>query len=230
VNKAREIGILLALALVLAGVPGRSAVASAAASRCLPGHPYLLAENRRAQVFTEGPPGEASPQVYACAYGRRRTYRLGAEISDQAWEDSLLVPESSFNPYQLAGSTLAYETEAPYRNAAGDEAVAWTIVVRDLLSGRVLRRSPTGPSPGPGVVGGANVAEEMVVKPDGAVAWIVAGRENVAGRYPWEIWAYDRTGRRMLAAGIDVDSTSLTLIGGTLFWTRGGHVGAARLR
>jgi hypothetical protein len=99
------------------------------------------------------------------------------------------------------------------------------VIVRDLRSGRVLRSTPTGTSTNPMVVG-VGPTTSIVLKKDGAVAWIVdtSGEQN---RY--QVHAADRSGARLLASGSDVDPSSLALAGSTLYWTQGGKAFSAAL-
>jgi hypothetical protein len=96
----------------------------------------------------------------------------------------------------------------------------------------------------------------MVVRRDGAVAWIAADNERSPGEqlvvrpcevFPEErsicfeprpeppfIWSYDvyasdMRGTRLLASGIDVAPHSLKLGGSTLYWTQGGKPMSAPL-
>lgn len=72
------------------------------------------------------------------------------------------------------------------------------MVVRDLRTGKVLHRESTGtPSASSKDIGvGATVA--IVVKSDGAVAWI-----NV-DELSYQAHAVDKTGSRLLASGSDI--------------------------
>jgi hypothetical protein len=89
----------------------------------------------------------------------------------------------------------------------------------------------------------------VVVKSDGAVAWIAHDNERTAepnkpGEVPhFDVEALDTSGVRLLASGTDIDPSSLALaVGGTgigqggverpgniLFWTQGGMSASAML-
>lgn len=93
-------------------------------------------------------------------------------------------------------------------------------MVRDLRNGRVLHDVPTGtPSqPRPEDIG-VGPAVAIVVKSDGAVAWIVE-----SGFMPteYQVHAVDKTGSRLLASGTNIVPSSLKLTGSKLQWTQGG--------
>jgi hypothetical protein len=100
------------------------------------------------------------------------------------------------------------------------------MIVRDLSTGRILHRVNTGrfvkPEATPVSVG---LATALVVKSDGAVAWIV--ETGVPATY--QIYAIDKTGRRLLASSADIIPYSLALAGDTVYWTQGGEPFSASL-
>jgi hypothetical protein len=215
---------------VLIAAASSDAHADRGAQACRPGHAYLITANAKAQVFSAPPRGEAPPEVFACVYGDHPSYRLGAEASLGASEQSDLAPEE-FARYRLAGIVVAYETFHPYPNAGDPDGAAWFVVVRNLLTGRILHRAPTGPAPPHAHYVGIGETTNIVVKPDGAVAWVacdVSREGELQNRYS-EIRAEDRSGRRLLAAGENVEPDSLVLVGSILFWTQDGHTRSAVL-
>lgn len=111
--------------------------------------------------------------------------------------------------------------------AAESSGEAW-VVVRDLRTGRVLHNVPTGTQspPVPHFVG-AGEATTIVVKRDGAVAWIVESK-CLGGEY--QVHALDEDGERVLASGRDIAPRSLALVGSTLYWTQGGKPYSATLK
>jgi hypothetical protein len=110
---------------------------------------------------------------------------------------------------------LAYE-QSSTSSGRGDRS-SWLVFVRDLRSGKVLHEVPTGTpnAPRPGLVG-AGFTSVIVVKSDGAVAWITEGA------FTDEVHAVDRTGSRLLVSGPDIERSSLALAGSTLYWTQDG--------
>jgi hypothetical protein len=125
----------------------------------------------------------------------------------------------------LAGPIVAYEEVA---NALGCGFCHWAVLVRDLRTGRTLRKEPTGTPLNPALNEnfGVGPTTAIVVKSDGSVAWIAnAGKEE--GGY--QVHAADRAGSRLLASGPDIDPSSLALAGNTLYWAQGGQPRSARL-
>ncbi len=93
-------------------------------------------------------------------------------------------------------------------------------MVRDLRNGRLLHNVPT-----------VGTVEAMVLKSDGATAWILESRGQ-SPAHPvteYEVQAVDKNGSRMLAAGSDIDPSSLAVAGRTLYWTQGGKPFSASL-
>jgi hypothetical protein len=76
---------------------------------------------------------------------------------------------------------------------------------------------PTGSPSAEGNVGGG-YASTIVVKSDGAVAWILSGGPSRGN----EVHIVDADGSRVLASGSDVVKDSLALEGSTLYWTQAG--------
>jgi hypothetical protein len=103
----------------------------------------------------------------------------------------------------------------------GEESVEeWRVVVRNLRTGRVLHRAPTGAKEKdhPKFVGDGPTTA-IVVKADGAVAWTL---DTVQSENRYQVHALDRTGERILATGSNIDPNSFALAGGTLYWQQGG--------
>lgn len=81
-------------------------------------------------------------------------------------------------------------------------------------------------------------AEKIVLKGDGAVAWIALDDlrservERERGREVnfYDLYALDSTGERLLASGLELDPSSLALAGSTLYWTEDGKPFSALLR
>jgi hypothetical protein len=90
----------------------------------------------------------------------------------------------------------------------------------------VLRRLPTGTPATREQIGGGPVTT-IVVKRDGAVAWIVEAEAPPPGK--WEVHAVETNGSRVLASGADVAPWSLALAGNNLYWTQDGRASAAPL-
>lgn len=160
--------------------------------------------------------------VYGCSYRAGRSYYLGR------------VPSTAGTPLSgggveletLAGSMAAYE-----EISAGD----WVVTVRRLTDGKLVNRAPTGtpahaqPPRGEGEAVadtiGVGPATAIVVKSDGAVAWIA----EADGEGDYQVHALDSGGNRLLAH-IDYDERfSLALAGSLLYWSENGRPMSATL-
>jgi hypothetical protein len=243
----RRIAIAGISVLVLLLAPGGASAARAlrkAPARCVPGHSRPIMANAQAQVYEATEP-EAFPEylgVWGCAYGHKRPYFLGPLPYGSSSGGGGGVGHET-----LAGPIVAYE-EVSMGGSEYGRAV-WLVIVRDLRTGRVLRRVPTGTplKPRPGYVGVGNVVS-IVVKSDGAVAWIADDYERSAtahgtGLPYFDVYAVDKTGTRLLASGTNLDPSSLALstgatgisgypssiAGSTLFWMQGGKSESAPL-
>jgi hypothetical protein len=216
------------LALLLAGGPASAARGHKMPTRCPPGHSHLITADTQAQVYLRpegsGPPGDFQPEeIFGCAYGAKRLYALGGPPGFSSQGGGELTH------YTLAGVVLAYEsfglTDFP---GPGLPERQRHVVVTNLRTGRMLQRVPTGTS-SPSSVGVGPVVT-LVVKSDGAVAWI-AGNTKEADEHAtsYEVHAVDRTGNRLLASGAEIDPHSLALAGSTLYWTQGGKPASAVL-
>ncbi len=77
--------------------------------------------------------------------------------------------------------------------------------------------------------GRGRVVTDLVLKPNGSVAWIVDRLAFMGSPHTIDVVAVDSTGRRLLDSGLAVDPTSLTLTGSTLTWRKGGATKSATL-
>lgn len=225
---------------LLLGTP--ASAAAAPAPRCPPTHDRVVVANKRAVVY-EGPVplGEdgfrpAGKDFYGCTHARGTPYELGA----QAGGGSATGTEG-IRTFRLGGSFAAFE-EFASRNKGEYFQQTDKIVVRDLRDGRILHDVATGTSNAPleherrDV--GIGSATALVVKSDGAVAWIVElATEAAIARdlaehseiSEYQVHVVDATGSHILAEGTDIGSQSLTLTGTTLHWTQGGKTMSAPL-
>lgn len=174
-----------------------------------------------AEIFEASTPG-GFPEyldVFGCAYGHTRAYRLG-------------LPPGCGAPVclgvrheLLAGSIVAYESFFTSEGVG-----RWYVVVRDLRTGRLLRHLPTGiPLKHELNFAGVGPIVGLVVKPDGSVAWIAEDFERSAPATStseearcYDVYASDRSGTRLLASGLNISPSSLALGGSTVYWTQGG--------
>lgn len=211
---------VLALLLMPSGASaarGRHAVPA----KCRLAHSGQFAANAHAQLYV-APAPHALPEflgVYGCVYGHRPVF-LGV-LSKPSSEG-----DEGIEHVKLAGSMVAYEEFfiGGHESGLAERRVA----VRNLRSGRVLHRVPNGVSPThqDKSVGIGNVVS-LVVKSDGAVAWIAEDGEVMSPSNPsvklpaYEVEAVDASGNRLLASGAEIDPYSLKLASGTVYWTQG---------
>jgi hypothetical protein len=173
----------------------------------------VFAVNDYAVVYESKGPDETV--VKACAYRSRHAYALGPTPYASAANFGGVFHET------LAGTTIAYEFNVGGGDGVGEGSSRNWVGVRDLRTGKVLHYAPTGVAnalSNPGNVGTGKVWG-LVVKGDGAVAWISYSGEELGG---YDVHVIDRTGSRVLAAGLGVQRSSLALGGSRLYWTQNG--------
>ena len=220
----RRVATSIVAVLVLLLQVGSASAAPArhkANAKCPPGRSRLITADTQAQVYVR--PGGSGPhgvyqaeEIFGCAYGGKRSYSLGGPPGFDAEGGG----ESSH--YTLAGVILASENfglqDFP---APGLPERERYVEVENLRSGRLLRKVPTGTSSSNSV--GVGPVVTLVVKSDGAVAWIAGNTKEAAEHATsYEVHAVDDTGNRLLSSGADIDPHSLALGGSTLYWTQGG--------
>jgi hypothetical protein len=84
------------------------------------------------------------------------------------------------------------------------------VVVRDLRTGRLLHKVPTGPSTD---LSGSGPVDVIVLKRDGAVVWLTGGEHERE-----ELHVLDRFGLRVVAYGPGIGVDSLRIDGSILSW------------
>jgi hypothetical protein len=216
--------ILLILVVVAACLP-YSAFAEGSRNggrlaRCPPRHTEVVKANREAVLYY-GPNAnrENFSEWFACAYRTKRAYLLGIEAEfSSGGGGGVELP-------QLVGPVVAYGKSLDVEGIFPDPGHSINLViVRNLRTGRILHKVPTGPS-SPHSVGRGPLGA-LVVKRDGAVAW-TSGAGDATSKH--EIHAIDRTGTRLLASGLGIDPLSLKLKGSTISWTQNGQSFSAPL-
>lgn len=198
-------GVLVALvALAACG----SSSGMAAPARCGPSEARTLAADRVARVYYSG------GAVYGCTGGGRKSYRLGASARS--------IREGRVGPVALAGAAVAYGL-----SRFGVDTVSAQVVVRNLSDGSRLHSEPATIRP-PGPEHFQSVAA-VVVRADGAVAWIGQGGSLVRRGGDVEVGKADAHGRALLDSGSGIDQRSLGLRGSSVTWRHGGATRSARL-
>jgi hypothetical protein len=158
---------------------------------------------------------QSGGDVYGCSTAGGRSYRLGAAART--------IRQGRAGPIALAGVDVAYGL-----TEFGVDTVSAQVIVRNLRSGAQLRREPAT-TRALGVEFFQSVAA-VVVKPDGAVAWIgQGGSVTHAGSGEIEVNRADAHGRALLDSGNGIDTRSLRLHGSTASWRHGGVTRSATL-
>jgi hypothetical protein len=168
--------------------------------RCGPASATTLVSDSVARVYSLG------QRVYGCAAGHRRSFLVGATTRS--------LREGRAGPVALAGTVAAYGY-----TRFGVDTVTTEVVVRRLTDGATLRDFPAG-----GIVGPESFQSvgSVVVKADGAVAWIGSDTSILGHRGPWlEVHAASGSSNSLLDSGPRIDPTSLRLHGSTLSWRDG---------
>jgi hypothetical protein len=211
----------VALTVVLAGVSASPTVATAShklAPKCPRSLVRRITADRRAIVYEGHGPRENGEEgllmILACA-GGHRPYALGHRPEYSA-DGASGVKRETLTGIMVAFEEFSREPEGPSESR---------IVVRDLRTGQIIHRVPNAESDIATNVGSGAVTK-IVLKGDGAVAWIVAATEDPKW---YEVRAADDTGSRLLASGADITPNSLKLKGSALRWTQSGKPASAVL-
>jgi hypothetical protein len=237
---------LATLVLLLTASPSAARVRHTTAMKCSPGHSHVIAADSQAQVY-EVTEGEALA-VRGCLYGAKRSFPLGGPVICGGGGGG--APCGGMEHFTLNGAYVAYEENSSEHMYGEPVHSEYIVVVRNLHTGRVLHRAPTGTplKPRPDYIGVGNVVA-IVVKSDGAVAWIADDYERTLGTGTlsvtpyFDVEAVDKSGSRLLASGADIDPSSLALAvggtdispnslavaGNTLYWTQGSQPFSAPL-
>jgi hypothetical protein len=181
---------------------------SASPARCGPSGARTLAVDHAARVYQSG------GNVYGCTAGTRHAYLLGA--------DARSIREARAGPIALAGRVVAYGF-----TWFGVDTVTATVIVRDLGDGKQLRTEPA--TTGPLHPEFTQFVGSIVVKPDGAVAWIGEGGSVISGASEVEVDRADKHGLARLDSGGAIDVRSLRLVGSKLAWRHGSQARSASL-
>lgn len=152
--------------------------------------------------------------MWGCATGGSRSYRLGAGTRS--------IREGRVGPVAVAGRYAGYAL-----TTFGIDTVSAEVIVRDLRSGRQLRALAPTTSVLPESI---QAVDSIVVKADGAVAWISQAASIVRrGSGKLEVQRADLRGQALLDSGTSIDSKSLRLNGSTLTWRHGSNTRTATL-
>jgi len=196
-----------------AAAPGGSPAspsATTSARHCGPSGATTLASSSQARVYSSG------GGVYGCSFAAGRSFRLGSAARS--------LHEGRVAPVVLAGSDVAYGLAT-----FGVDTGRTGVVVRRLTDGTQLADFASTQA---GVVEGFQSIGSLVVKRDGAVAWIGVERSIVGSRQVVEVHGAPAGAStdRLLGSGAQIAPSSLRLHGSTLTWRDGGATRHATLR
>jgi hypothetical protein len=206
-------GYVIASLVLLLAVTSTSDARSRhnASANCRHGHSRQIAANAQAQLFEAAQPDGIG--VFGCAYRSHRSFLLGEVVSSSSGGSAGIQQETLFGP------VAAYEEVEIDERFLGDRIEKRVIIVRDLRSGRIVHRVPTGTP-----LDEAPQAIGIVVKPsNGATAWLVG-----TGVSTYQLNVITKRSVRVLASG-PIDPSSLNIRGSKLYWTQGGKPMSASL-
>jgi hypothetical protein len=200
--------VLLALGAATAGaLPLATASSRAPSARCGAPAGHTIAADSVARVYSVG------GAVFGCASGGARSYKLG--------QLRTCIAASRVTAVKVAGRLAAFGLER-----CGVDTGFTEVIVRRLTNGARLH-SLAATSP-PGAESFQSV-DSLVLKADGAVAWIGTGSSIVGHRKLVEVRKADRAGEALLDSGSTVGSRSLRLHRSTLSWKHGAATRTATL-
>jgi len=182
--------------------------ATARGVACGPRAARTLAHDAVARVYASG--GNA----YGCVVGRVGNVQLGAVALSPGRAHIVVV--------RVAGRIAGYGL----LTSGVDTGVA-TVNVRRLTTGKLLVQRPATTRVG---VEAFQSVDSLVLKSDGAIAWIATARAIGAPKFIRQVELLDGRAFRRLDSGPDVAASSLTLHGSRLSWKHGASTRTATLR
>lgn len=198
-----------ALGLAACGSSGAKAPPTPRAHSCGPRSAKTIAADPVARVYRSG------DTVYGCSSRTGRRTTLG-QTSISAKDRTRL------GLVRLAGSYAAFASSTFGVDSGGAEVS----VVR-LSDGRRVR---TGQAVDQGLVESVQSVPSLVVRSDGAVAWIGQVRSIIGRGEQLEVHRADRRGAALLDRGADIAPRSLRLRGRRLSWRDGSSTRTSTLR
>jgi hypothetical protein len=177
-----------------------TSTSTASAASCGPAAATTLASNRSARIYNSG------GWVYGCVRATGHRVKLG--------NARFCVRSQRAAPVALAGTLAAYGLET-----CGVDTGSSVVIVRQLTDGRTLRTLPatTGPQPPESY----QQVGSIVVKRDGAVAWIGTSNSIIRHNEAVEVHRADSRGKAELDSGAAIQFGSLRLHASTLSWRHG---------
>lgn len=189
------VGAIAGLSLVAFQAP-----ATAGARGCGPAGAKTLSADGAARIYQTG------ESVYGCAESSGRSYLLAADQSRPG--------QPHIGRVALAGVVAAYG-----ETTSGVDTISAQVIVRRLDNGRTLHNAAaTTRPPGPEYF---ESIYAVVVKADGAVAWIAHAGSILQKEAGTEVDRIDRRGEARLDSTAAGDITGLMLRGSRLSWRHG---------
>jgi hypothetical protein len=183
---------------------------SGAGAACGPQGARTLAKDRGARVY------ETGGSVYGCATRSGRITRLGTT-------GDCIGGGASVNHVALAADTVAYGLH----HCGVDTGFTQVLVQRLRDGARLGSFSATEKSLGPEAT---NFVDSLVVRADGATAWIATGQSIISPARDIEVRTGHGSHRQLLDSAPGVNTKSLRLHGSRLTWRNGGAERSAILR
>jgi hypothetical protein len=153
--------------------------------------------------------------AYGCSSRTGRVTRLGST--------GFCVGSQRIAPVTVIGELTAYGLET-----CGVDTGSSQIVVRRLSDARVLLTDPATTNPlGPESYSSVS---SLVMRPDGAVAWIGVGNSIIHHSHDVEVHKATPASQSMLDSGASIEPSSLRLNGARLTWRHGSATRTASLR
>jgi hypothetical protein len=206
--------LTLAVTMLLMALMASAQTAAASrptSAQCPPAKSHVILADAQVALYSLVEPvglyHDERTRIHGCAYGHK-PYLLGTEELCKGVRCG--GPQGEV----LAGPLVAYE-----EGGGGEIFNRYFVMIRDLRTGRVIRKLPTGtptkPPTSP-LSAGIGPTTAIVLKSDGAVAWIVETGYPIE----YQVHEVDNSGSRTLASGTNIDPSSLALAGSTLYWTQ----------
>jgi hypothetical protein len=206
----------------------------------------MIVADTRAEVYraTERP-GVGSEHLgetwefRGCTVRSKRTFELGIDPTESVCGSPAGC--EGVTHMVLARETVAYESFStePSNIERTEAVVREYVVTRNLSSGHVVHRVPTGVALEESAQRkGVGSVVSIVVKPDGSAAWIAqdggrtAQAEKELGRRVtfYDVYEVDASGEHELAFGTEIAPHSLTRTGSIVHWRAAGKTYSAELR
>jgi hypothetical protein len=214
--------VVLAAAAVLAA--GAAPAGASPRDACVVAGTATLAAGALVRVYAH------RGRVVACVRATGRRALLGPTLrADTCFPDLCFVSQ-----VRVAGALVAYGSELLGRFDLIDH-----VIVRDVVRGRVLVEAPDALArardgdaclDGAGRLEGIGPLSDLVLRADGAVAWIALRLCGAGPTGVREVHALvPGVSRRLLGAGTAIASASLTLDGDVVRWRSGGQARSAAL-